>query len=267
MRFKFGDNWLGYLKNISQEKIDTSRRKLKEFLSFDLKGKTFLDVGCGSGVHSYAAVLEGAIVHSFDYDVQSVQATQSIREKFKISSEQWIIEQGDALNQEYLGKVEKHDIVYSWGVLHHTGNMWSALDNLFPFVKVDGHLFIAIYNDQGVKSKFWWYVKYIYNVIPSPLNKVYGYVLGTLFQGINILKYTILLKPMDAIRPLIDYKKNRGMTIFHDMIDWIGGFPFEYASYERLKNFYTSKGFQYVKGNKASSLGCHELVFKKVKFS
>ncbi len=263
MRFKFGENWYNYVQNIDEESIKASIKKLKQFLDFDLTNKTFLDIGCGSGIHSLAAVSEGAKVFSFDYDTNSVKATQMVKEIYKIEDEKWEVEKGDILDEEYISKLSTYDVVYSWGVLHHTGNMWKALDNAARFVNKGGYLFIAIYNDQGIKSKFWWGVKYIYNILPKYLNKIYGYTAGVLFQLINIVKYTLMLKPMVAIRPLINYKKNRGMTIFHDMIDWMGGYPFEVAKYEKLIEFYEGKGFTFIKGNKATSLGCHEIVFKK----
>lgn len=66
---------------------------------------------------------------------------------------------------------------------------------------------------------------------------------------------------MVAIKPLLNYRNNRGMSVAHDMIDWIGGFPFEFASYESLNSYMLARGFELLRGKKATSLGCHEMVF------
>ena len=73
------------------------------------------------------------------------------------------------------------------------------------------------------------------------------------------------LKPMVAIRPLLEYKRKRGMSVMHDLIDWMGGFPYEFARYEVLEQYLGSRGFALVRGTAATSLGCHEMVFQKMK--
>ena len=78
---------------------------------------------------------------------------------------------------------------------------------------------------------------------------------------VNILKYTAKLKPMVAIKPLVGYKKNRGMDRMTDMVDWIGGFPFEFATYDALQQYFEIQDFELVNGRQATSLGCHELTF------
>jgi hypothetical protein len=130
-----------------------------------------------------------------------------------------------------------------------------------------GQLFIAIYNDQGFKSHVWWLVKYLYNRLPRPLNTIYAYSLGLLTHILNIIKYTLLLKPMVAIKPLLNYRRKRGMSVMHDLIDWIGGFPFEFATYDLLVHYMRRRGFELVDGKPATSLGCHELVFRRIEMN
>ena len=154
----------------------------------------------------------------------------------------------------------EYDVVYSWGVLHHTGAMWLGIESAIQRVAEGGQLFIAIYNDQGVKSHVWWLIKHIYSKIPRPLNYVYAYGFWIIVNILVILKYTVKLKPMTAIRPYFE-KNYRGMSIKHDIVEWMGGFPYEFSTYETLVEYIQSRGFVLRNSKKATSLGCHELVF------
>lgn len=131
-RFKFGANWKGFLAVLNEERIVLAEQSLRNMLDMDLKGKRFLDVGSGSGLFSLAARRLGAIVHSFDYDPQSVACTEELRHRYFPSDDGWTVEQGSALDTQYLAHLGQWDIVYSWGVLHHTGAMWRALANIAP---------------------------------------------------------------------------------------------------------------------------------------
>src|SRR4051812_49312550 len=139
-----------------------------------LAGQRFLDVGSGSGLFSLAARRLGASVHSFDYDPQSVACTAQLKKRFFATDGSWKVERGSALDPVYLKSLGEFDIVYSWGVLHHTGQMWKALDLVGGPVKKGGKLFIALYNDQGWRSRFWWRVKKTYCAGIAPRLAVCG---------------------------------------------------------------------------------------------
>lgn len=262
-RFKFGENWTHFLKIIDEERIDDAEESLKEKLCVEtLANLTFLDAGSGSGLSSLAACRLGARVHSFDYDPQSVSCTRELKRRYFPNNSDWTVEEGSVLDASYMHQLGKFDVVYSWGVLHHTGAMWVGIEHAISRVKEGGRLFIAIYNDQGWKSHLWWFIKMIYNKLPQPVNSIYAYFLCGIVMLLNIAKYTIKLKPMQAIAPLINYKKNRGMSLQRDLIDWIGGFPFEFVKYDVLRDYMQSRGFEMVNSKPASSLGCHEMVFR-----
>lgn len=166
-RFEFGKNWNKYLKVVSSANIIAAEDSLKNMLDVQtLEGLTFLDVGSGSGIFSLAARRLGARVYSFDYDDKSVACTLSLKEKYYSQDENWIVHQGSVLDEVFVNSLGKFDVVYSWGVLHHTGDMWNALGNVIRFVDDGGILFIAIYNNQGWRSDLWLKVKQLYNGLP-----------------------------------------------------------------------------------------------------
>src|SRR5579863_6772909 len=145
-RFAFGENWQRFLGILDADRIGRAEESLRGMLQIsDLAGQSFLDIGCGSGLFSLAARRMGARVYSFDYDPQSVACARELRQRYFPQDSDWNINEGSALDAAYLSGLGRFDVVYSWGVLHHTGAMWSALDNAARLVAPRGKLFIAIY--------------------------------------------------------------------------------------------------------------------------
>ena len=163
-RFAFGENWQAFLAALDEERISQATVSLQTMLSAQsLEGKRFLDIGSGSGLFSLAAHRLGAEVMSIDYDEASVGCTQQLRERFADPSRPWEIRQGSVLDEALLQSIGQFDVVYSWGVLHHTGDLWRALELAAERTRAGGQLFIAIYNDQGRASRRWLAIKRAYN--------------------------------------------------------------------------------------------------------
>jgi 2-polyprenyl-3-methyl-5-hydroxy-6-metoxy-1,4-benzoquinol methylase len=262
-RFGFGANWERFARRVGDAQVETARRSLAEMLGgAAIKGKTFLDVGSGSGLFSLAAVQLGAgRVHSFDYDADSVRTTQLLKERYTPRSA-WTIEQGSALDEEFMSRLGTFDTVYSWGVLHHTGDMWRALDVTARAVAPGGSLFISIYNDQGNRSRRWRAIKRTFNRLPRPLTPVYAVVVMLPVELRSVAGHILRGRPGAYLAGWRRGSRGRGMSRWHDLIDWVGGYPFEVAKPEEVFSFCAERGLRMTRMTTCGGgHGCNQFVF------
>jgi 2-polyprenyl-6-hydroxyphenyl methylase/3-demethylubiquinone-9 3-methyltransferase len=265
-RFEFGRNWALFLKLLDDNRIAQAERSLQELLGAEtLSRRSFLDIGSGSGLFSLAARRLGARVHSFDYDPHSVGCTAELRRRYFPVDGDWTVEQGSALDRTYLESLGRFDVVYSWGVLHHTGDLWQALDNVHPLVKPGGKLVLALYNDAGGRSVVWKRLKQIYLALPKPVRPAFAAI--TILPGELRMMASAVLKgrPSEYVELWTKYAEiKRGMSRWRDVIDWVGGYPYEYAKVDRVFDFYRERGYRMTRVRcAAGSLGCNEFVFEK----
>jgi 2-polyprenyl-3-methyl-5-hydroxy-6-metoxy-1,4-benzoquinol methylase len=263
-RFEFGKNWSRFLRILNEDRISAAVESLKHYLEVeDFRGRSFLDMGSGSGLFSLAARRLGARVHSFDFDPRSVHCTEELRRRYFPDSLDWIVEEGSALDTGYVRSLGKFDIVYSWGVLHHTGQMWLGLENAQLAVARGGKLFIAIYNDTGTQAARWRAIKKTYNSLPRFLRSPFALLVSAPREGKELLRSLAKGRPGNFVRRWTD-DQGRGMSHWHDIIDWVGGYPYEVATPEQIFDFYRERGFTLTKMMCGGvGLGCNQFVFEK----
>ena len=261
VRFDFGKNWLEFTKkNFGEFQVNASKKRITEFMKMDsLDGLSFLDIGCGSGLHSCAALSLGAKeVFSFDYDPISIESTKYIANLVGAPSN-WHLEQGSVLDEEYMAGLAQFDIVYSWGVLHHTGNVWKALELASKKVKSGGLFYIALYAADvqlNPPPQFWLDVKKKY-VSSSWLTRtfmdwwyVWRFVMGKDLRRVP-----------EFLQRRRDHKKTRGMDIMTDIRDWLGGWPMEFVYDNDVIDFCKKHSFRLE--NITTGEACTEFLFVK----
>jgi SAM-dependent methyltransferase len=258
--FAFGENWARFLTSLTDEQIEHATQSVSTLVGCDLRDKTFVDIGSGSGLFSLAARKLGARVHSFDYDPHSVACTEELRRRFSSSGdEDWTVQQGSVLDQRYLATLGQFDVVFSWGVLHHTGSMWVAIENAARLVRAGGLFVIGIYNFRGGRrgTAAWAKLKRWYCKAPrwQQLSWECAYVAWKLTSLAAVGR--------NPIRMIREYHARRGMSWRRDATDWLGGYPYEAATPGEILEFVRRKfNFVLVKQNIDCHLGVSEFVFE-----
>ncbi len=261
----FGRNWKQFLdEDYSEERVSAAVSSLRSvFGDNGLTNKTFMDIGCGSGMFSLAALRLGAArVVSMDVDRDSVECCRRLcGQMIEGDRRSWTVILGSILDTDLVNELPMSDVVYAWGVLHHTGNMWRAVENAGRLVRPGGAFVIGIYNWQGGRrgTVTWQKLKKWYCHASRWQSRMWecAYVAWKLSHMMLVLR-----NPIAHVRT---YKQNRGMSWFRDVSDWLGGYPYEAATPGDVLDFVRSHhGFQLVRQRINCGLGVSEFLFTNV---
>jgi SAM-dependent methyltransferase len=255
-RFAFGENWSSYARTITQQRIAAARDGMAKLLpSGEIVGRTMLDIGCGSGLHALAALELGAAgVVAIDFDPKSVETARSVLARYA-AGKAWKVEAGDALVLDSAA-MGAFDIVYSWGVLHHTGDLDRAMSTAARLVSQRGLLVLALYRRTRLDA-FWvrekrWYA----NAGPTEQK---------LARGL----YHAAFQTASLVTGKGRFGGTRGMDYWHDMHDWLGGYPYEAISAPEVDTRLRALGFEPVRvfarpeGHGLFGSGCDEYVYRR----
>lgn len=263
--FAFGENWASYAAGIGEPEIAQARRDLARLLGSDsLAGRTFLDIGCGSGLHSLAATRMGAQrILACDLDPASVRTTRTLLERFEPSASCEATECSVfSLSPDGLGTF---DVVYSWGVLHHTGNLDRALAIAASLVAPGGVFIVALYR-KTLLCPFWKLEKRWYSKASQEQQRLAQRLYTSVFR------LGLRLTGRDPGAYVASYRSKRGMDFAHDVHDWLGGHPYESMSAARVDKKLRNLGFERRRAFTTSSAmqrlgilgsGCDEYVYER----
>jgi 2-polyprenyl-6-hydroxyphenyl methylase/3-demethylubiquinone-9 3-methyltransferase len=262
--FAFGENWKSFLTHLDDARIAEVEKSLQWLAGRPrLDGLRLVDIGSGSGTSSLAARRLGAIVHSFDYDVQSVECTTELRDRCFPGDPDWRVEQGSVLDRDYLGKLGQFDVVYSWGVLHHTGAMYEAIANASRLVTPNGMFIFALYRKTRL-CRFWRLEKRWYSQASMRAQSAVRGVYVALMR----LAFTLVGRNFNAY--VANYRGNRGMDYLHDVHDWLGGYPYESIRPAEVAREMSKLGFVQLRSKARPystglfGSGCDEYVYGRV---
>jgi 2-polyprenyl-6-hydroxyphenyl methylase/3-demethylubiquinone-9 3-methyltransferase len=267
VRFAFGKNWASYAGVLDDAGVDQAESGLQALLGPGaLAGKRFLDIGSGSGLHALAALRLGAAeVCAFDIDADSVATTEAMLRRRAPGSAFQVLHR-DILTvepQDFQG----FDVVYSWGVLHHTGRMHEAMRRAAALVSPGGLFACALYRKTWLCG-LWAIEKRWYAQASGPQQAAARAV----YRG--LVRLGCLATGRRYREHVRNYRVNRGMDFDHDVHDWLGGYPYESIAPSEVDRLLAELGFEAVARNVRNDLksrsgllgsGCDEYVFRHVR--
>ncbi|HWA08462.1 MAG TPA: class I SAM-dependent methyltransferase [Opitutaceae bacterium] len=258
--FDFGENWSEFSdRALTPERVAQARTDFARLLQdVPLRSQAFLDIGFGQGLSLLAASSLGAATHGCDLNPKCVDVLQRNRRHFPDVPALPAVTVGSILDEQVvsqlraIGPREGFAVVHSWGVLHHTGDLARAIRHAAGLVAPNGHLVLALYNRHW-SSPAWRVIKWTY---VHSAHWVQRALVGLLYPVIYLAKW--------AVTGRNPKRQERGMDFYYDVVDWVGGYPYEYASRDEIVQMLERQGFQLVKLLPARvPTGCNEFIFRR----
>jgi SAM-dependent methyltransferase len=262
-QFDFGHNWAEFSDNAATcERAAQARAQFVSLVGdIGLNGRSFLDIGFGQGFSLLSARALGARVVGCDINPKCGEVIDRIRVLFPdVGTAAIPLRVGSILDDAVVAALRDtpecggagFDVVHSWGVLHHTGDMKRALATAGSLVRPGGHFVVAIYNRHW-SSLPWLAIKALH--FHSP---------GWLKQAMVTALYPVIWLAKLAATGRNPTSMERGMDFYYNVVDWVGGYPYEYATIAEVEEMCRPMGFSLVRSIPARvPTGCNELVFRK----
>ena len=264
MQFDFGKNWADFSEHaLTPERVAQARAGFARLMegTSGVAGRSFIDIGFGQGLGLLSAAATGAVAFGIDINPKCGEVLERNRKFFPEIGESPIpVVIGSVLDESVVKRARQagpggagFDIVHSWGVLHHTGDMHQAIANAASLVKPGGQFVVALYNRHW-SSSLWLLIKFVYCKSPRLLQRL---LIWAMYPVIYIAKWIVT-----GSNPR---KQLRGMDFYYDVIDWVGGYPYDYASRDEVLAMVEPLGFRCIHFVPSQvPTGCNEFVFDRL---
>lgn len=150
VRAEFSREWFD---EIDARFVDAARhfahdeRPFGRIIPFDaITGKKVLEIGCGMGLHTELMARAGAEVTALDISPKSVAATKARLALKGLTAD---VREVDA---ETLDIQNEYDLIWSWGVIHHSSRTGRVLRNLYGALKPGAQLRFMVYSLDGAEA-------------------------------------------------------------------------------------------------------------------
>jgi len=144
---------------------------ISDFAAFGMaRDQEVLEIGVGLGADHQRYAEAGARLNGIDLTERAVESTRHRLRLFNLQSQ---VEIGDA--EDLVFGDETFDVVYSWGVLHHSPNTHRAVKEVHRVLRKGGFARVMIYHKWSIVGLMLWLRYALGRLRPfTPLNDVYA---------------------------------------------------------------------------------------------